>query len=636
MKRAPFFLVLAIAAILYGWLLGVRWITPDEGAHLMDGRRILLDHVPVVDYAARMPLYCYILAASQAVFGHTLFAGRIVPLLATLLAGALVYRIAGRAGGEGTGTLGAILLLFSPLTIHYATVVQTQPLVMVFSLLAVAAAIRGGPLLFFAAGLSIGCAFYVRESALAALLALALFSLLYGGKRGLLRELFPLLGGFATLTALVALFYLRFMSPAEWWWSRLNPLAMPMEAARGVFTAASEAVSAPAYAAGLSGIRSGHSRPPSVEYLVVGFRFLLLPILAGVAGAVRGVRPVGEGEGEGEEGGVRRVVRVAALWLFTVALFYLYWFLVRGFYPGYFREFEPPLAVLGAIGVSRAFREAPPPTSAVVFAAASVTGALLIQGEVLPFWIEDYTLALASAVGFFFLSIRGDLGRGRWAAAAAGAAFILFLFFLLRRPPDGALRIGPYAGLLTGLLFLGGAWIVARTLDVRRVGARLLLALALFGLVYSAVYARNRGGVRFHAEWSPAVVERVGREVADHSDWGETVLSGAVIWEYLADRRPFHGIDHPLSLQSQEPYNERHLEVFEIFRRKPPAVVVIDGQTEKTYFRAPGLEALIRSTWAQTLRIDGPTPVEVWVRPPDADPPAPSSLSGATETPGTR
>ena len=61
-------------------LIHLRWINPDEGAHLMDGRFILQGLTPYVDYNARMPFYIYLIALFLKLFGLGFSAGRLLPV----------------------------------------------------------------------------------------------------------------------------------------------------------------------------------------------------------------------------------------------------------------------------------------------------------------------------------------------------------------------------------------------------------------------------------------------------------------------------------------------------------------------------------------------------------------------------
>lgn len=603
----PIWIVFLGAVLLYAWLLTHRWISADEGAHLMDARCILVGQVPVADYGARMPLYCYVHALFQSVFGMTLPAGRIVPLLFTLSSGFLLFLIGRRSGGRGVGTVAALLFLFSPLTILYSTLVQTQPHVIFYSLLGVYLLLRLDRWAYFAAGICIACAFYVRESALAALLALLLVALYEGGTRGLVRNGVKLLAGFFSVALIFMIFYLRHMSLNELWGSCINPLSLPMTMLEKLLASSDNLVASPVFATGLEKIQSGSERPPSLSYLYISIRLSLLLIIGGLGALVWRTGPKG-GEGDGLD----RLKRIAGIWLFSITLFYSYWFVVRGFYPGYFREFEPPLALLAAIGLSRALRVGFSSTISIVYAVVAITLSVLIGRGLFPVWVEGFTLATAAGIGLFLLLLLPHADRRRWYITLGSAGILVLTLFFLRRPTSGILQHADLAVEASGIvMILMAAW-ATHWVTGRVRGAHLFLALALFGIVYSTGYAQQKGGISFQSDWPVPLVERVADVVAENSEWGEEVLSGGVIWTYLADRRPFLGINHPLVLSSRQPYKKRHIEIFDTFCQKPPRVVVMERVTESTFFRAPGLKEKIQADYDLVYRFERPL-VEVWV-----------------------
>ena len=64
-KRLSHPLLLLLLILLAGLavrllLLQLRWINPDEGAHLLDARLWLAGQVPVADFGARQPFYILI------------------------------------------------------------------------------------------------------------------------------------------------------------------------------------------------------------------------------------------------------------------------------------------------------------------------------------------------------------------------------------------------------------------------------------------------------------------------------------------------------------------------------------------------------------------------------------------------
>src|SRR5689334_10052793 len=55
--------ILGLSLVLRLALAPGRWINPDEGAHLMDGRLALDGLLPIIDFNSRQIAYSYILAA---------------------------------------------------------------------------------------------------------------------------------------------------------------------------------------------------------------------------------------------------------------------------------------------------------------------------------------------------------------------------------------------------------------------------------------------------------------------------------------------------------------------------------------------------------------------------------------------
>ena len=49
-------------------LLQIRWINPDEGAHLLDARLLLEGQIPVADFGSRQPFYVLIIAMLLKIF----------------------------------------------------------------------------------------------------------------------------------------------------------------------------------------------------------------------------------------------------------------------------------------------------------------------------------------------------------------------------------------------------------------------------------------------------------------------------------------------------------------------------------------------------------------------------------------
>src|SRR5688572_10808427 len=120
-------------------LVQLRWINPDEGAHLMDARLVLDGLFPAVDFGARQPFYVYLLALWLHLTGAGFEGVRVLMALLDTAVGTLVYAIGARVLPARSALLGAALYLLLPFTIFWAPLVHTEPLGMVL----VAAALLG-------------------------------------------------------------------------------------------------------------------------------------------------------------------------------------------------------------------------------------------------------------------------------------------------------------------------------------------------------------------------------------------------------------------------------------------------------------------------------------------------------------
>ena len=611
----PVFVVAVIAALLYSWIMTQRWVTPDEGAHMMSAWRIHYGEVPLVDYGSRQPLYTYIHAFSQLFFGNTLFAGRIISLFSTLFAGLLIFLIGRTVQGEVVGTVAATLFLFSPLTLEFATVVQTQPVVILFECAAVLILLtreRGGWLAL--AGALLACAFYVRESSMAVVLAALLWLFfMRGGSRALLRQGIPFIAGYVAVALVVILFYSQWLSVSELWHSPINPLQLGVEAILKFLPSASAGNGIETVSAGaLEGMEMVEDktagRPPSVTYLLLGAQFISM-ILVAAAGAV--ILRLRSRKREGDESKFWFLL----FWLFLLAALYSYQFKSRGFFPGYLREFEPALAILAAIGltgavykigVSRARVLLLPVIAIVLIPLAVVTGQL-------PFWVEDFTLAVCSGFAVLMLLCVGDLPWRKALLPLAVAGVILGILFILRRT-GGPMAEATFAGLfLAGVILVVVAGMLLRWSGVENIGSRLLLGATAFGLSLSIIGVAEKGGFDFHGPWPIPVVIQVAQVIEENTEPDDEVMSGGVIWSYLADRYPYMKQDHPLGFYNIKINSAESEKFYQNYLIKPPAIVVLDGQTQKTWYKSSRLKAAVENDYIPLLEVGAKSAVVVLI-----------------------
>jgi hypothetical protein len=86
----------------------------------------------------------------------------------------------------------------------------------------------------------------------------------------------------------------------------------------------------------------------------------------------------------------------------------------------------------------------------------------------------------------------------------------------------------------------------------------------------------------YETPWSPESVQKVAAYIRTHSGPADEVMSGAVIWAFQADRRPFGTISHPLTFALKPSANElSHLKHH--WASRLPSFVVLDGFTERTF-----------------------------------------------------
>lgn len=607
--RLIFLGVLAFALVVRVWFLDGRWVNPDEGAHLMNGLLVLEGYVPGVDFPARQPLYGYFLALVLQVGGLSYQAARMYPVLATVAVGGFVYLITARLIDESTAFLAGTLYLFLPFAVAFGTQVKTEPLTILLAcagiyVLLVALDKRPGSLsaliAFAAAGASFALAFYVRQSGLALLLAgLLVIGLLTHGARSRLYSWISLLSGFALICTGAMVGYSTVQPLEAVLRGSLNPLAFSYETIRPLFSSGVEQVSTPLQDMGPSpsGAEVGEGETPEAgprfdqpwsvtisnlmrtanlnSLLLLGLMLSPFHLYACGAQAPKTlVRPP------------FRAAVVLFAWLGTIGLAYGLWTVRRGFFPAYFGELLPPLVILTAVVAMDSLRLLHPPDGPgrkdlIVFVGVS-TAFVFLHSVFGPLSINRplYYLAVPAVLALVYLGRRLQWRRllAMGLMAAAGAVTV-FLAGSLGPAIKGVL----YFLLLTlafALLFWG--W----QLDPRREPAR-SAGFASYALLFSTCMlwigvSQSQINREFDGVWSPATVEEVADNISAHTQPGDEVISGAVIWEVQAQRLPFMRLSHPLAFRGGMSPDLLHA-VEQRLEIDPPRMVIMDGYTEQTY-----------------------------------------------------
>jgi hypothetical protein len=160
------------------------------------------------------------------------------------------------------------------------------------------------------------------------------------------------------------------------------------------------------------------------------------------------------------------------------------------------------------------------------------------------------------------------------------------------------------------------------------------LSVAASSVAWSLEQAGKVIGTRFAGLWAPETVKQAAAWLRSSGTPDQEVLSGAVIWEFEAGMHAFMNYSHPLALQSGIPQPLK-TEMEMRLRESPPAFIVLDGYTQRTYLRhLPMVAELLATRYSRTLvlELDSPFTVEVFqrsdlARPGGIDPGVPGAVS---------
>lgn len=628
--------LLLVAFAVRAWLVPHRWINPDEGAHLMDGQLLLDGLVPQIDFDSRQPLYVQLTGLAIWILGPDLFMMRYFPLLVTLATGVVVHLIGRELFDWKAGLVAAGLVLLLPFSVLETIHTKMGPLAMLGSAVAVYFLVRArtrpsrsAPNLYLA-GLCAGAAFYLRPSTIGALAAILLgVAVPPGGWKPVLRRVLLVVAGVATAALGVSLYYVQYLPLSEALYGDevLNPATFLTTNLAGAIEALSGGAGS-----GAQELASSDRMPLDRSLgniLEVGWLSVVLFVAAGAAvvlGAVEWAR-------ERSEGILYRHA-VPTLWFGFVALAYLYWTVKRGFFPAYFLEMVPPLALLSGAGFSWCWKRLPGDRS-WTFHLLSLAALTVLLGAL--HWVAGarqisrplYFLISAGVLGVLHLSLHSALPvrehRSHW-AAALGAVLLGGVVAYVGPRLSTLWSLPVYLFGLAGVL---GLLLVAARGRLRWSGAGrvafgtyvLVVAAGFLTLSESAVRLdRTYGGA-----WSPETLRRVTSLLVDHTDRDDTVISGAVIWQFQAGRQTFANMSHPLSLRGgADPAVAESLG--QRLRSDPPAAVVMDGYTEQTFLPVlPDMTDLWKDEAAKLRHIrtfeGSRLPVEVYVEAVSTDPP---------------
>ncbi|MBS3095480.1 glycosyltransferase family 39 protein [Candidatus Woesearchaeota archaeon] len=122
-----------IAILALGFLLRIiaansEWIDVDEGNYLYDAKLLSEEQKPFEDFYMKEVFYTSILSFFGEIFGFSLFLGRILSALFSLVTIIFVYKIGSLIYGKKTGLIAACIYAFIPFSIFWNVLVRESVL----------------------------------------------------------------------------------------------------------------------------------------------------------------------------------------------------------------------------------------------------------------------------------------------------------------------------------------------------------------------------------------------------------------------------------------------------------------------------------------------------------------------------
>jgi len=593
-------LLAGLAIRLY--ILPLRWINPDEGAHLLDARLLLAGQTPVADFGSRQPFYVLVIALFLKLFGVSHWAGRLMPLLSSLGVGWLLYLIGKQWRDSATGLIAAAMYVLTPLVVVWSTIVKTEQLTillgvasMYFVLLGAKKNIR----FLFLAGALAALAFYVRQPALYIPLAAGVFLLRRHSTR--LKNILLYLAGFIFVCAAVVLFYLPQMSLQDILFSQLNPLNLIWNRTLHLF-----------------GLLPQHYRivddagfrilDQSLSYTLASWLNALSLCLFIVFGALAAFfKRSGDNKNDSDVG------ILLQLWIGFGLLLYLYQTASRGFYTQYFTEVLPPLILFSA-AYSKGMIEAAHRKWGVVAVAALglFFGIVVLQ--------KLFIMLRPGMAGYFVLSL----------GSAALAAL-----WLKKEPVKSTLQI---VWVVLLLVLAGGSSVVFKMMGLHDL-YRFILVLALvygalcglemaphwsfekyqFLLLSGFFFASFNSGLllgpKYEAVWSTKTLDQVVTFLDEHGEKTDDLLSGGMIWTFESGLHPYRNVPHPTEF-----FKHRYAGFEESMAKSPPQFIILDGYTHRKFAKYwTFIKEYMEINYTRVARFEGSKyPVDIFQVTPSA------------------
>jgi len=576
--RLTITLVFAVAAGLRLLLLAIRWINPDEGAHLMGARLFLDGFWPVADFGSRQPFYIFVLTLAMQIFGVSLWAGRLVPLVSSLITGWLLYLIARRLVNRDAGIFAAASYWLLPILAVWSVVVKTEPLAMCMVTLSVLLMLNAFELPLqrrgwvLVSGICAALAFYVRQSTL----YLPLTALIYflwirrdSIQLKFLHVLYYVLGFLSVILALSAVYSTR-MGWQQVVTSQLNPLnivANRLLHSLGMLPPELRVVEGTGFRILDQEVSvSLEAWRHSIFYTF----FLVTSAIACIGRCLRKATTAPEH---------RQAMLLFLTWLCTVMALYAFQTAHRGFYTQYYTEALPPMVLLAAgvmdsQQIKQRYRAIFLPLMWGLFYGIYLLHRIFWHAQVpIPvYWLSACVLTFF--LGFLFQPL--DSVRGKQVLPIAGLVSLIAMLLL------------QLVGLPLVLVAATAAWLFFLVFKKSLSGIsgivpaatsnRAWLATAFVCFFFTAAYSGKHLGPQYEGVWSQSTLRNAAAVLRHNGSPADEVLSGGMIWTLESGLLPFQNVAHPTEFVKRY-----HSDFISDFQQNRPRFIVLDGYTRRKY-----------------------------------------------------
>ncbi|MEW6571478.1 MAG: hypothetical protein AB1390_09935, partial [Nitrospirota bacterium] len=428
---------------------------------------------------------------------------------------------------------------------------------------------------FFAAA-----GYYVRESALIIpLTAIGFLILLHKGRfREVTKSFGVFLFGYLSFLSLGFFYYTEFMDLNDFIAS-LTPLGLLFEKIENLISVNAANVITP--------IASSEPRDMYYNYILDAvFLHSFLFIGLGFSIIVFGRRLFAVNKGNTREKYLLPH-SILYLWVFLLFIAYAYQFHNRGFFIDYFREFLPPLVIIFAVWLKQSI----PLLEREGVLERFLIGCLLISGSVFllqagekQFFKIGLLLSLTFALFTLFFFIKSFRSSFRQFVYILILLTSFFPVLISYKPVMNLSLSRPAGALMTIALVYASTFLLLSKRDrtVERYAMYSGHSLVLGAFIVSLNLSAMTMDLKYDNVWSPESVKETAAYLKAQTDVDDEILSGAVIWELQANRRPFQSISHPLKFIFSISQKEKEC-IIRGLRTSPPKVIILDGYTEKTY-----------------------------------------------------